>query len=139
MDKRLAEHLELLTKYLDYLEAIKKVSKKEFLSNFTIRGACERYLQLAIETCINLGNRIIALQRYTNEIPGNYAEIFVKLGQINIYPDDFAAKMVSMAKFRNKLVHGYWQIDPSMVYLILQEDISDIYQFRNYLIEFLTK
>ena len=76
---------------------------------------------------------------YTNEIPGNYAEIFVKLDQINIYPDDFAAKMVSIAKFRNKLVHGYWKIDPSMVYLILQEDVLNIYQFRSYLIEFSTK
>lgn len=42
-----------------------------------------------------------------------------------------------MAKFRNRLVHIYWEVDDAVVYEILREDIDDIEKFMHNFAEFL--
>jgi uncharacterized protein YutE (UPF0331/DUF86 family) len=34
-----------------------------------------------------------------------------------------------MARFRNRLIHIYWDIDNDRIYNLLQEDIGDIEQY----------
>jgi uncharacterized protein YutE (UPF0331/DUF86 family) len=128
MDERLAEHLKLLCKYLGYLDTLAQNPKEKIINDITLRGAVERYLQLAIESCLNVGGRILAIQVNDPEIgaPENYADIFVKLGKLNVYSDEDALNLVNMARFRNKLVHGYWEIDPKMIFEILHNSLKDI-------------
>lgn len=139
MDERIVEHLKYLSKYLGYLEKMAKISRKEFLNDITFRGASERYLQLAIETCLNIGNRVLALQDENSDltVPENYADIFVKLGKIGIFSEEQVLIFVNMAKFRNKLVHGYWEIEPEKIYKILQNNLVDFYQFKEGIIKYL--
>jgi len=37
--------------------------------------------------------------------------------------------LIEMAKFRNRLVHIYWEVDDELVYDIIKEDITDIDDF----------
>ncbi|SFR13469.1 type VII toxin-antitoxin system HepT family RNase toxin [Desulfoscipio geothermicus] len=141
MDTRILEHIKLLDKYLSYLESFTKVAKEDYLSDITIQGATERYLQLSIESCLNIGGRVLSLNQDAPELaaPCNYADIFIKLGKLGVMPESFAGRLVHMAKFRNKLVHGYWEIDKERVFQILHEDLKDIYKFREYIIKYLAK
>jgi uncharacterized protein YutE (UPF0331/DUF86 family) len=34
-----------------------------------------------------------------------------------------------MARFRNVLVHVYWQVDESQVYAVLQSNLDDLREF----------
>lgn len=98
-------------------------------------------MQLAIESCINIGGRILALQELNPEItaPVNYADVFIKLGEMGIFEKEFVIKLVNMARFRNRLVHGYWEIDPEKLYDILQENLVDIRQFAQGVTDYTNK
>ncbi|MBS1250816.1 MAG: hypothetical protein MAG431_02412 [Chloroflexi bacterium] len=37
-----------------------------------------------------------------------------------------------MAGLRNRLVHLYWEVDESILYTILQNDLDDFDQFKAY-------
>ena len=37
--------------------------------------------------------------------------------------------MTKMAKFRNKLVHVYWDLDKEQIYQIIQNNLSDFDNF----------
>jgi uncharacterized protein YutE (UPF0331/DUF86 family) len=141
IDERITEHLKLLCKYLGYLQTLAQKPKTELLNDMALRGASERYLQLAIESCINIGGRILAQQVETSELtaPENYADIFVKLGKLGAFPEDFVLRLVNMAKFRNKLVHGYWEISPERLYDILTGSLNDLQVFKSSISTFLNK
>jgi len=141
MDERIVEQLKLLDKYLQYLDTLSQKSKDEFLKNVIVQGACERYLQLAIESSLNIGSRIIALEASKANIsaPESYADIFLKLGELGILSQEFALNLMAMARFRNRLVHAYWEVHPERIYNILQENRREIHEFKDKIIEYLQK
>jgi uncharacterized protein YutE (UPF0331/DUF86 family) len=88
-----------------------------------------------------VGGRILAIQANDPEIgaPENYADIFVKLGKLNVYSDEDVLSLVNMARFRNKLVHGYWEIDPKMIFEILHNSLKDINRYMDNVTTYLNK
>lgn len=82
------------------------------------------HLHRALEGVFNIGTHILS------RIPGaqstQYKEIAQKLGEYRIVPKEFADnQLVSMAKYRNRLVHFYAQITKDELYTILQQDLDD--------------
>jgi uncharacterized protein YutE (UPF0331/DUF86 family) len=58
MDKRIKEHLKYLNRYALHLMDARKLSREEFLGDEIRQASVERFLQLAIESCLNIGNRL---------------------------------------------------------------------------------
>ena len=118
MDERIADHLKLLNKYTIYLKEIAQVSKEKYISDHILRASSERYLQLAIESCLNIGNRLLSIAQFSAPIstPETYADVFKEIGRLCDIPEDFVDKLVKMAKFRNMLVHLYWELEPETIY-----------------------
>jgi len=84
----------------------------------------EYHLHRALEGVFNIGSHILS------RIPGGeatqYGEIAKKLGELRIIDNTFAQeKLLSMAKYRNRLVHFYAEISPAELYDILQKDLGD--------------
>ena len=65
--------------------------------------------------------------------------LFRVLQEVGAFPKDFLPKLIEMARFRNRLVHIYWEVDNEVIYQILKEDISDLEKFTEYFTEFLKK
>ncbi|MBM4330467.1 MAG: DUF86 domain-containing protein [Deltaproteobacteria bacterium] len=83
MDERIGEHLKILNQYLLYLRTLTEADQNTFCNDFRIRGSAERYLQLAIESCINVSNRIlsiIVLKQVDWDIERDICEICFYLG-----------------------------------------------------------
>ncbi|WPX08428.1 type VII toxin-antitoxin system HepT family RNase toxin [Anaerocellum danielii] len=132
MDEKILFHLKLLKKYTELLKDISKVDFEEYMKNEILKGAAQRYLQVAIETCINIGNRIISIEQTKGKnikTPETYADIFLALSQLGIINDKFSTRLSQMAKFRNKLVHLYWEIDDSLVYRFIKENMQDFEEY----------
>jgi uncharacterized protein YutE (UPF0331/DUF86 family) len=112
-------------------EGLKRTRIDEYLEDEILRGAAERYLQLAIETCLNIGSRIISLEQFGKSlsIPETYAEVFEVLFNLEILDRDFANKLKNMAEFRNMLLHIYWELDNRMVYKIIVNGLDDLRRF----------
>ena len=141
MDEKILEQCKLLNRYVKYLEEISTSDHDQFISDFILKGSAERYFQLAIESCINIGNRILSIIQMVKPVktPETYADIFNEIGVLGILPQDFINTMINMVRFRNRKVHMYWDIDPEQLYTILQDKLGDFDKFRQYVIDFLNK
>jgi uncharacterized protein YutE (UPF0331/DUF86 family) len=115
------------------------MSRDEFLRDEIRQASVERFLQLAIESCLNIGNRLLSLQQFNLPVkqPESYVDIFQQLHKLGVIGSPFTDRLVRMAKFRNRLVHMYWEIDKETLYGILQEDLDDFEEFRRKVVDYL--
>jgi len=126
-----------LNQYLKYLNELRKNSLEEFMRDFRISGSTERYLQVAIECIIDIGNEIISALQLRR--PERYRDIPYILFEAKIIPKDFAETVSSMISFRNLLVHDYASIDLNIVYEFLQTKLQDFEKFIKHISRWLKK
>ena len=141
MDDRIKEHLQRLNQYYLELLEISRMNIQEFRQNTLVRAAAERILHLAIESCINIGNRLISIIQFQKPVraPETYADIFIQLKNMGIIEADFTDRLVDMARFRNRLVHLYWDVDVDTVYKILQENLGDFVKMQEIVVNYYNK
>ena len=141
MDERIKEHLKYLNQYYLLLLDAKKIKHDEFIQDRVIQASSERFLQLAIESCLNVGNRVISLCQFEKAVktPETYADIFRELNSLGVVDNEFANRLIKMAGFRNRLVHLYWEVDKEAVYKFIQEDLEDFRLFREKVVGFVNK
>lgn len=141
MDERIKEHLKYLNKYYLLLLESRKVPYNEFVANPIHYGSTERFFHLAIESCLNIGNRLIALYQFTKPVttPDTYADIFKEMHRLGVVEADFLQRLVKMAKFRNRLVHLYWELDQDTIYEFLQNNLDDFKLFQKNVVDFLNQ
>ena len=139
MDERVKEHLKHLNKYCLLLAEIKKKDFQGFMKDPMLQGSAERFLQLAIESCLNIGNRILSLNQFEKptDTPETYADIFIQLKNLGIFDNLFCDRLVKMAKFRNRLVHLYWEIEKDKLYEIIQDNMEDFSIFQQNIVAYL--
>jgi uncharacterized protein YutE (UPF0331/DUF86 family) len=139
MDERIKDHLQYLNKYYLQLADMRKLERQAFIQDAILRGAAERFLQLAIESCLNIGNRIIALYQFKKPLdsPQTYADIFLRLRDLDVIDQALTDRLVTMAKFRNRLVHLYWEIDARKIFEIIQDSLEDFKLFEKRIVKFL--
>ena len=70
-------------------------------------------------------------------VPEDYADTFRVMNEAGAFEADFSDNLVNMAKFRNRLVHLYWQVDNDQVYEIIQTRLDDFKKFLDLLSQFL--
>jgi len=122
-----------LENYLGLLKEISKESEEAFLKNQIIIGSANYYLQVSIKCCLDVANHIIASERL--RAPNDYADSFTVLEEKGIFHQQLGQRLRQMAKFRNRLVHLYGDIDDKYVYEFLKTDVEDIRKFRKIIIE----
>jgi uncharacterized protein YutE (UPF0331/DUF86 family) len=109
------------------LDRIRQAGRDAFLRDDDSKDiACYRLL-VAIEAAIAMCLHVSA--RRLRQVPEDYAGCFAGLAQNGLVPADLSARLQQMAKFRNLLVHVYWQIDFDRVFDALESDLSDLRQF----------
>ena len=122
-----------LEEYFAILAKISETPRDVFVKDKILVGSAKYYLQIAIETCLDLANHIIAAERF--RAPKDYADAFTVLEENNILEKTIGQKLRQMAKFRNRLVHLYGEIDDVFVYEFITSDIEDIKRFRKIIIQ----
>ncbi|MCJ7667838.1 MAG: DUF86 domain-containing protein [Anaerolineae bacterium] len=135
MERLITEKLSRLKEYLGYLETMKDISLESFLGDFKARGAAERYLQLAIESVIDIGNEIISSLQLRR--PERYREIPHILAEAKIIPNEFADRIAQMIGFRNLLVHDYAIINKALEHEFLKTRLPDFKSFMKHIVDWL--
>ncbi len=98
-------------------------------------NTAQHQLQIAIQSALDIGQHILAHLGVVS--PTDYADVFMKLGEVGLLPADLAARLVQMARFRNILVHLYLQVRLDIVYDILLNNLGDLDEFAVYVTQFL--
>ncbi len=135
MERLIAYKLSRLKNYVNYLKALKDTPFEIFENDFKVRGASERYLHLAIESVIDVGNEIISMQQLRR--PDKYRDIPEILVESGIIPKEFALEFGNMIGFRNLLVHDYTVIDIALEYEFLKTKLHDFEEFMKYITNWL--
>ncbi|PIP27347.1 MAG: hypothetical protein COX30_02375 [Candidatus Moranbacteria bacterium CG23_combo_of_CG06-09_8_20_14_all_39_10] len=138
--KQFFDKIQNLDEYIGYLDKISKETAKNkslFLSDFHFFGTTERYLQLSIQTIMDLVQMLIIEEGL--ERPEENQEAISLLYANKIISKKLAANLDGIVGFRNILVHEYGKIDKEKVYHYLQEKIVDIKNFRKEILKFLKK
>jgi len=121
-----------LDEYLGLLQIISRTPKENFLKDKILIGSAKYYLQVSIECCLDVANHIIASEKF--RAPRDYADSFLVLQEQGIITSELGDRLRRMAKFRNRLVHLYGEIDNIYVYSYLQNDIKDTEEFKSIII-----
>ncbi|HEC36054.1 MAG TPA: DUF86 domain-containing protein [Anaerolineae bacterium] len=128
-DEAILERLLLLRDQVAYLKHERDTLHTflEYQDNKRLRKAVERSLQVAVEACLDIGRRLIALEGF--RYPDNDQAVFRILAEEGIVSRDLLPTLLEMARFRNLIVHDYARIDDSRVYGILKKRLSDFDAF----------
>lgn len=127
--------LDFIDENVTYLTKIAKLNYAAFATDPDKTRSARYALQVCIEACLDIGQHIIAglgLGR-----PANYKDVLTTLSNKDILSADFAQKIIPMARFRNRLVHLYWEVDNEKIYEIIQNDLGDFAEFTRQITDFI--
>jgi uncharacterized protein YutE (UPF0331/DUF86 family) len=86
----------------------------------------ERGLQLAAQNALDLATHIAASSG--SDVP-DYASAIDVLGRLGVLDVSFAARFRAVAGLRNRLVHGYLEVDKVRLHGLLNERLDDFVEF----------
>jgi uncharacterized protein YutE (UPF0331/DUF86 family) len=116
-----------LDAYLAVLDDLGREPWERFEADPIVHGAAERYLHLAAEAMIDIGNHVVADRGLGT--PTEYRGVFQALERAGLVSPDLSARLQRWAAFRNVLVHFYADLDLRRVYDALQGDLGDVREF----------
>lgn len=134
---KIRNKIRVITTCLDKLEKLKPYSEEEFLSDFRLTDSARHNLQIAIEAMLDICNHLIA--RHSLEIPQSNAETFAVLCRHGVLNPEMQNTYTAMARFRNRIVHMYDDIDNREIYLIVQQHLKDYHHFIDDIVQFGSK
>ena len=126
-----------IREYTGFLQEAASQDPKTYLADPRSIGSTRYYLQVAIESCINVANHIISTESL--RAPKDYKDTFAVLNEAGILPDDFIPTMQELAGLRNLLVHLYWDVDDRLLHDEIRTNLADFETFIGYVLAFLDK
>lgn len=132
---RVDQLLAQLAEYIQILRALADTPLDDFRADPRNYGSAERFLQIAIETTLNVGHHLVAARGLPQ--PSTYADVFRTLGRHQVVDAQFAARLEPMARMRNRLVHMYDDVDPGAVHQILRGRLDDFDEFARQIVSYL--
>ena len=122
-----------LDEFLKILAKISKTPEETFLKDKILIGSAKYYLQVSIECCLDVANHINASEKL--RAPRDYSDSFLVIQEEGLISSELGDKLRQMAKFRNRLVHLYGEIDNKNVYEYIKGDLKDIEEFKSVIIK----
>ncbi len=138
VDKELLQrHLKQLREALSILQDLGKTKREEFTTDYRIYGLAERYLQIAIEACLQICGILVAslgLRR-----PEAYYELLSIVTAQHIIPQPLAYRLEVLTNLRDALVHDPSALNRDLLYDHIQHRLGDLEAFAKTVEEKQTK
>jgi len=128
--------LALITDCLRQLSRHAAVKRADFLGDKDRVAAAESYLRRALEATFDVGRHILARSGGA-DMAAEYKGIARALGARGIVSPELANALVSMAGYRNRLVHLYHLVQEEELFEIIQNDLKDLTAFVSEIATFL--
>lgn len=122
-----------LRTYAGVLRALGAVPREEFLANPDKIGNAKYHFVIAIECAIDIANHAIASENF--RFPKDNADSFAVLVEQRVLPEEMRERLQAMARFRNRLVHMYGDVDDARVWQFLRDALDDFDRFAHIVAE----
>ncbi len=123
----IARRLLALSECLSELARPEAGDAEALASDAVLRAAVERWLQVAVEACIDVATHLIAAEGWTPA--GSARDTFLVLANHDQIPLDLAQRLGSAAGMRNILVHDYVAVDLGRIAHAVRNDLTDLQRF----------
>lgn len=97
---------------------------EEFTHDPRMVAAGESYLRRALEALLDIARHVLA--KGFARGPSEYAEVARQLGAVRVVSREQSERLVLMARYRNRLVHGYDEVSAPELYDLLAKRLGDI-------------
>jgi uncharacterized protein YutE (UPF0331/DUF86 family) len=124
---RVVQLLEHLEEYVRALQRLAALSPDELLADQDKLASAKYHFVVAIEVCIDVGNHVIATGGF--RAPRDNGDTFAVLCENGLLPQVGLENYRAMARFRNRLVHLYWEVDDALVVDYLRSSVADLEEF----------
>jgi uncharacterized protein YutE (UPF0331/DUF86 family) len=122
-----ARRLLALNESLKELERPEAKDASALAASSMLRAAVERWLQVAIEACIDVASHVIASEGWPP--PSTGREAFMILSQHGRIPNGLAQHLGLAVGLRNLLVHDYARVELTVLSHTIRDDLPDLREF----------
>ncbi len=130
IDKELVQrHLKQLRESVHILRGLGQTEREEFTADYHIYGLAERYLQLAIEACLQICGILIA--SFGLRRPEGYHELLSIVASQHIIPPVLAYRLEILTNLRDTLVHDPGTLNHDLLYDHIQQRLDDLEAFAD--------
>ncbi len=130
VEKELVQrYLKQLHEAVSILHDLGKTKREEFTTDYRVYGLAERYLQLAIEACLQICGILVAslgLRR-----PEGYHELLSIVGSQQIIPQTLSFRLEILTNLRDELVHDPSTLNRDLLYDHIQQRLGDLEAFAS--------
>jgi uncharacterized protein YutE (UPF0331/DUF86 family) len=136
IDKKLVEKkIRKMETYLRELKAVSIKSLEAFIENTVVKRFVERNIELAIEQMIDICKHMVSGLDLSE--PETYAECFDILRKNKIIPGKTLPTFQAMARFRNRLIHVYDDVDDTITFEVYKKHLKDFDLFARLIRSFM--
>lgn len=141
LDKELIKtKIELIQRDLERLQELKAYTIDEIAGDFYKWSTLKLVLVEIIGRAIDINSHTIAeLGDLKEKAPDTSVGTFIRMGEMNILPKDFAQKVSKSAGFRNRIVHEYNNLIEDKVYETVEEALAQYTEYCAYILKFIEK
>ncbi len=111
------------------MDNLRNLGVETFITDPDKTGSAKYNLIVAIEAAIDICNHIISQNAF--RVPEDYADTFQVLSEHGAFDNEFSRNLKEMARFRNRLIHLYWEVDDKTVFEILHTRLGDFKKYLN--------
>jgi uncharacterized protein YutE (UPF0331/DUF86 family) len=122
-----------LQRYVGVLRHLGSIPREAFLENPDKIGNAKYHFVIAIECTIDIANHVIASENY--RFPNDNADSFAVLIEHGVLGEETREALQAMARFRNRLVHMYFEVEDARVWEFLTTRLSDFDGFARAIAE----
>ena len=116
---------------------LERMGLEAFLADKRTRALSEHYLRIAIEATLDLGRHVIV--RTGLGVPQEYREVGKILREHGVVPAELGRQLEAMAGMRNVLVHLYRDVDYTLLYKTIMEELDAFQQCIKCIFDYLDK
>lgn len=131
--------LSLIQEDIDKLHEFSGLTIDEVAKDPVKHAAPERFLERIIGRAIDINQHMIAEADKTISPPRQYRDTFLRLGDLGVYPKEFAEAIAPSAGLRNVLVHEYNHIDQALLKQNIQETIEQFQEYMRFVLAYVDK
>jgi uncharacterized protein YutE (UPF0331/DUF86 family)/predicted nucleotidyltransferase len=141
LNRRLHDHLLPLDKELvqrqiaqireavTILRELGATPRDKFITDYHVYGLAERYLQLAIEACLQICGTVVA--SFGLRRPEGYHELLSIVANQEMIPRTLAYRLELLTNLRDTLVHDASEMNHDLLYEHIQQRLGDLEEFAN--------
>ena len=124
--------------YVSLLRTLAARDAAEFRRDPIAFHAAQHLLQISIEGMVSIGHEMIS--DLALPTPESHAQLLETLHGAGVLPDPtMLPRYQAMIRFRNLVVHRYWEVDPARVHEILRDHLGNFERFAKDIVTYLDR